>query len=272
MLLRVARESKRRMPDYYGFGAQMEGETDRKQKSRSFSRPRQLTSQDYVDRWGLRDWRDVLAAAGMAGFSPSVIARATQRCSTLFGQEMTLHTLPEQAKELGVAPMQTVKYTPDGPPIESSGEEDNEEVELEQLRAVSRQSSVRPGSVSTETENSSRRRRSATPGKQEHFCPHASCPRAVNGFSRKSNLTRHRKTIHGSDAHQLTTAEEEDSANEMDGAIHTDRFLQAIKTRRGWRAEDLSRGRIRTRVSRYRSPSRARRSHDGNNDTNYSSD
>ncbi|KAK4444260.1 hypothetical protein QBC34DRAFT_335270, partial [Podospora aff. communis PSN243] len=249
MRVRIARESKRRLPDYFGNGTQTEDEA-RKRKSRSHSRTRTLTTEDYVGRWALRGWRDVMAAAAMAGFSPSVMARATQRCATLFDQEMVLHTLPEQAKEPDVAPMQTAKYTPDAPPIESSEEEDNAEVEIEQLRAVSRQPSVRTSSP--ETENSSRRRRSATPGaKQEHFCPHRSCPRAVEAFSRKGNLLRHIKVMHGGDvAHLMTTGEE--SADEMDGAVHTDRFIKVIKTRRGWRAEDIEDRRVRNVVLRYK--------------------
>jgi len=271
MLLRVARESKRRMPDYYGYEAQTEDEVNRKRKSRSQSRSVNKTTDDYIARWGTRDWRDVMAAAALAGFSPSVMARATQRCSTLFGQEMVLHTLPEQAKESALAPMQTVKYTPDAPPIPSSDEEDNAEHELEQLRAVSRQPSVRPSSESPEGRESSRRRRSATPGMQEHFCPHATCPRAVNGLSRRGNLARHLKTIHGSEAAQLMAAEEEDSTEEMDGAVHTDRFLKVIKTRRGWRSEDI-RGRTRPRGSRYRTRSRAPGSDDEDSRRNSSSE
>ncbi|KAK0631649.1 hypothetical protein B0T14DRAFT_418827 [Immersiella caudata] len=271
MVLRVARESKRRLPDYYGYETQTDDEAKRRRaRSRSGARP--ATSEDYIDRWALRGWRDVMAAAALAGFSPSVLARATQRCSTLFGQDMTLHTLPEQPKEPGIEPMQTAKYTPDARPIESSEEEDNAEVELEQLRAVSRQPSVRPSSP--ETEGSSRRRRSATPGggRQDHFCPHASCPRAINGFSRKGNLARHIKTMHGGGVPHLMTVTGEESADEMDGAIHKDRFLQIIKTRRGWRAEDLERGRVRNIVQRYRTRTRERSSDDNNHGTNYSSD
>jgi hypothetical protein len=167
--------------------------------------------------------------------------------------------------------MQTAKYAPDAPPIESSEEEDNAKVELEQLRTVSRQPSVRPSSPETE---GSRRLRSATPGggRQEHFCPHASCPRAINGFSRKGNLARHIKTMHGGDVLSLMTTTGEESADEMDGAVHTDRFLQIIKTRRGWRAEDLEGGRVRTVVHRYRTRTRERSSDDNKFGTNYSSD
>ncbi|KAG5920920.1 hypothetical protein E4U42_006034, partial [Claviceps africana] len=47
-------------------------------------------------RWGLRDWSDVLGAASLAGFPPSVIARSTRRCASIFNQGMTMRTLDEQ--------------------------------------------------------------------------------------------------------------------------------------------------------------------------------
>lgn len=54
------------------------------------SRPADRT----VARWPLRNWADVLGAAALSGgFSAEVLARATQRCSDLFGQSMSLDTL-----------------------------------------------------------------------------------------------------------------------------------------------------------------------------------
>jgi hypothetical protein len=43
----------------------------------------------------LRDWSEVLGTAGLVGFSPEVIAKATQRCANLFGEGMIMTTLVE---------------------------------------------------------------------------------------------------------------------------------------------------------------------------------
>lgn len=93
--------------------------------------------QERVARWGLRDWRDVLGAAALAGFPQDVIARATQRCAILFGEEMTLHTLSSTKTR-------TTTYRPGGLLIESSDseEEDEVDIELEQRKTVSRQPSL----------------------------------------------------------------------------------------------------------------------------------
>ncbi|KAL2155230.1 hypothetical protein VTH82DRAFT_3906, partial [Thermothelomyces myriococcoides] len=115
MLIRVARQNKRRLPSFSS-GPESEGEeVCRRSRSRSLgsagrsasassrasSRPSSTSSEanreKLLARWGLRDWRDVLGAAALAGFSPTVIARAAQRCSTLFREEMTMHTLHERS-------------------------------------------------------------------------------------------------------------------------------------------------------------------------------
>ena len=278
MAIRIARESKRRLPTFYGDGAQTEEDVRRrKERPRSESRASSATSKQDTEeglaRWALRDWRDVLGAAAMAGFAPSVIKRAAQRCATLFGQPMSIHTLPEQPAGPGAAGMmQTSTYTPStlAAPSSSEYEDDDPEEALRQIRAVSRQAGVRPGSspsppeASTEGSATSRRQhRSATPGGERwFFCPDVSCPRALEGFTRRANLVRHRQIVHGKGA--ATTDDEDDNGNgigdevdsvdEMDGAIHRDRFLQPIKARKGWRGEDTTRReRVRRRGRQQRS-------------------
>lgn len=276
MMIRVARQSKKRLPTFYEDGAQTEEEVPRrrgkkKDRSLSGSRPSSFSPkhgpEEIISRWSLRDWRDVMAAAAMAGFPPSVIERATQRCSTFFDQEMILHTLPEQPADSEAPSIHTSTFNPGAPLMSSSGEDDAAEDELVQLRAVSRQSSVRFTSQSPEggPATSRRRRRSATPGGERHFCPHASCSRALEGFARRSNLIRHLELVHGKRNLRYTAAEEEDSMEEMEGAIHRDRFLQPIKVRKGWRAEDVGRSRVRRKAKRHRS--RASGSDDGGVDS-----
>jgi hypothetical protein len=330
MLIRVAREGKRKIPT---FPSTASGDDRSRSRSRSISRSRRSVSvssrassrstrsgsslssetnrEKLLARWGLRNWRDVLGAAALAGFPPAVIARATQRCATLFREEMTIHTLHEQPATSDKSGLETTRYVPRGRLLPSSDEDDSEE-ELAQIRAVSRQSSVKLGVSSPEPESetpTSRRSRSGTPATR--LCPHPGCPRSTRGFTKKSNFERHLKTVHGNREPDLTeadvtepeppterrsrsatpganylchypncpravegftkrtnltrhlqtmhgkraakfTEDEEDSADEMDGGVHVDRFLQPIKTRKGWRAEDTTQ-----RTSRSRKKARA---------------
>ncbi|KAM7207124.1 hypothetical protein V8F33_000223, partial [Rhypophila sp. PSN 637] len=48
-----------------------------------------------ASKLALRNWRDVITAAGLAGFEPDVIARAAQRCATLFQGDISLSTMHE---------------------------------------------------------------------------------------------------------------------------------------------------------------------------------
>ncbi|EGS17048.1 uncharacterized protein CTHT_0073740 [Thermochaetoides thermophila DSM 1495] len=284
--------------------------------SRSTSHSRSSSASDYgekrLGRWGLRDWRDVLGAAALAGFEPAVLARAAQRCANLFGEEMVLHTLREQPVNdgegtgvVGGSGIETVRYVPGGRVgLDEDWEESEEDFEevLAQRRTVARQPSlsVEPGNTSEgsrgrsrsqsrprgrsqtpalqslvcphetcyrsrhpftrrdhllrhlrmthgeQPERSRTRSRSRTPG-PGHRCPHADCDRAVDGFSRRTNLVRHLRLVHGDSGQNMGQGmgmvtgdeeEEEDSADEVEGGVHVDRFLKPIKPRKGWRAED----------------------------------
>ncbi|KAK3393837.1 hypothetical protein B0H63DRAFT_29732 [Podospora didyma] len=351
MLIRVAREQKTRMPDFYfeegldhvsrrmrsrsasrsasrsvsrsesrgspGSFGRSSSIMSRHSESRSRSKSRlgsvssssssQMSSAVRLARWGLRDWRDVMSAAAMAGFSPTVIARATQRCSTLFGQEMTMHTLLEKPANAAMdAATLTTKYNPGSPLPPSSSDEDDGDIEedLEKRRIVSRQPSIRqpsPGDIGkhsfecpfpgcpratdrfTRKQNLERhiklchaspenaggragstpsiRRRSSTPGSRrsvtpggEIFCPYPTCSRAVKPFARKANFARHLKDRHkGIMPPQplVLDDDDQDSVDEIDGAVHIDGFLQPIKVRPGWRAIDKSQ-RFRSRKSKRR--------------------
>ncbi|KAK0747727.1 hypothetical protein B0T21DRAFT_354969 [Apiosordaria backusii] len=210
-----------------------------------------------ISRIGLQNWRDVLGAAALAGFSPEVIARATQRCSNLFNEEMVMHTLPEQAVTSDKPAIQTVRYQPklSGSPSIVSDDDDYEYNEqlLAHRRTISRQSTA---ALTTGPANApapaakragtpaapSRRSRSATPGGGgPHLCPFIDCGRAAEGFSRKANLQRHIRLVHHNAAQPVqTTDHEEDSEDELVGGVHTDGFLQPIKIRKGWRGDDTA--------------------------------
>ncbi|KAK4100757.1 hypothetical protein N658DRAFT_427192 [Parathielavia hyrcaniae] len=218
MLIRVAREGKRKLPTL----SLADSETDlsrSRSRSRSLSKARRSVSvssrassrssqsrssfsssennmERLVKRWGLRDWRDVLGAAALAGFSPTVMARAAQRCATLFKEEMTLHTLHEHSTSDKVG-LETTRYVPGGL-LPSSSDDDDSEQELVQLRTVSRHSSARPGPSSPEPESETPASgRSRSRPRQVWLCPDRGCPRSVEGFTKTSNYERHVKAVHG---------------------------------------------------------------------------
>jgi hypothetical protein len=313
MLIRLARQNRKKLPTFSS-GLESEEETgrgrsrstslgrgqrslsvapkatsrasSRSAKSRSSSTSSEANREKQLARWGLRNWRNVLGAAALAGFSPTVIARATQRCSTLFGEGMTMHTLHGQSATSGKAGVETTRYVPGVSLPPSSDEDDSSEEELAQLRTISRQSSIRPVGLSSpepETEvaaalvcpypdceratkplvkrsnlkrhlrdmhgnqlpTDARRSRSGTPA-ISHFCPYSHCPRAIEGFTKRKGLSRHLREVHGKRAAAFTD-EEEDSADEMDGGVHMDGFLQPIKMRKGWRGEDIQQRPFRSR-------------------------
>ncbi|KAL1905127.1 hypothetical protein Sste5344_009180 [Sporothrix stenoceras] len=69
-------------------------ETNAHKQKRTISATKGRPTDKTMARWPLRDWTDVLGAAALSGgFSPEVLARATQRCSDLFGQSMSMDTL-----------------------------------------------------------------------------------------------------------------------------------------------------------------------------------
>ncbi|KAK4135848.1 hypothetical protein BT67DRAFT_336312, partial [Trichocladium antarcticum] len=274
MLVRLARAGKKRIPTASAATSGSDGENERSGRSRSRARiassktcPRassqtssssgdsrissEVRKKKDLTRWGLRNWRDVIGAAAIAGFSPDVIARAAQRCATLFREDMVLHTLHEQPASSDKVGVETVRYVPGGALPSSSEDDDDSADELLQRRTVSRQSSARPSAAPSPGPAAEapglRRSRSGTPG-VFYLCSFPHCPRAIDGFPRRMNLVRHLKTIHGKDA----ADGEQDSADEMDGGVHVDGFLQPIKIRRGWRAEDK-----RARPARARKRARA---------------
>ncbi|KAK4166308.1 hypothetical protein QBC43DRAFT_16038 [Cladorrhinum sp. PSN259] len=290
--IRIAREGKRRLPSAgpdSGRSRSRRRESSMGRRSRSVSRASRATSRSRrsgsrsssasstqstrsrIDRWKPRDWRDVLGAAALAGFSPEVIARATQRCATLFRGEMTMNTLHEQPVTSAKSRVQTARYVPGVPlPATSDEEEDEDEQQLINFRTVSRQSSVKvisPEQVNepaTAASTPSRRSRSATPGGM-HLCSYPSCPRSIDGFTRKANLTRHIKLVHTKNSApegQPEDAGDQDSMDEMYGGVHVDGFLQVIKMRKGWRGEDTGQ-----RTRRYQKKSSAAATRSGRDDT-----
>ncbi|KAK2590021.1 hypothetical protein QQS21_012299 [Conoideocrella luteorostrata] len=308
MQVRVARESHRRLPpteedkeaafeawlqegdlrvmereqqQQQQLRAQSQSRSRSRSKSPSVSGPapsQQHNIERKLRRWGLRNWSDVLGAAALAGFSPDVIARSTQRCANLFNQSMTMRRLDEQPASRAQT-FTTTEYHPERinlPPSAdgSSSDSDVANVSLAQRRIASRQASLTRSRVSPSSPASSSRRGRSSPqqslprssqspvGSRSRsrsrsrssagllFCPVPTCDRAASGFSRRANLRRHLQLVHPGH-----TSEEDESDDEVVGAVHVDGFLKTIQTGRGWRGEDvLARKRKKFHRERGRSP------------------
>lgn len=204
---------------------------------------------------GLRDWSDVLGAAALAGFHPSVVARAAQRCSSLFGEGMTLRTLHEVPMPRG-APTSTGMHTASIKPLHNTRHNANDDTSEDDLSStpsvVSRRSQPRSRRTTpsprfgTPASSSRSRSRSASAGGLQHFCSVPGCPRAARGFPRRANLKRHVVLVHGGDTGTGrmpsssppgtaggAATDPVDSDDEVVGAVHVDGFLRPVSPGRG---------------------------------------
>lgn len=246
--VRVARENKRRLPDSYVGQTQTEDEEtpwEEKKKSRrmqrlersksrrsrsertgslptsrSRSRPRsrsksagpytQQREEDRIAVYALRDWRDVLSSAALAGFPATVLDRAAQRCALLFGQKMTLLTIPREPAGPGMTGVEATTYFPgpissdevdddyEGGDSESGPGDELDDSEMERNRVVSCQPSAHDTSPAGNTITPKRVKMGITAqGKRIYLCTHKDCPRSVDGFGRPTNLVRHLQSMHG---------------------------------------------------------------------------
>lgn len=267
-LIRRAREQKKKRPAFSDDDDDVGGTTTAAESVKSPVRGRRRPDNGHSEYWTqkkmgrlhLRDWSDVMGAAALAGFSPKIIERATQRCADLFGEGMDMHTISETAALARGAGFETRRYLPGGE-ISPGEDEGDEVVETRQARSVSRISSVTPSRAVSRAQSraaspissgedpgreresfSKRQRRSASRGSAVgyHFCPHAGCERAHRGFDRPFNLKRHLRLVHNEEgpAGPKTTEAVEAAESELLGGVHRDGFLEPIRPQKGWRAED----------------------------------
>ncbi|KAI0126610.1 hypothetical protein BJ170DRAFT_629334 [Xylariales sp. AK1849] len=241
----------------------------RRATKRKTPKPREVSSNDSEarrimreknrNRLGLRDWKDVLGAAALAGFPQAALDRAARRCADLFGQSMELRTMAEGPIECDEQD-KLVRYHPgmiSDLPAESEEEEDDTD---EETRSQTKRH-IRSSSAVSEDERGRSRSRSRSRGRTRsrsssvacsHFCRIRDCSRGVDGFSRRGNLLRHMRLVHDLDADEMPT--DVDSDDELIGAVHVDGFLKPIKIRKGWRGDDSRAGSSKRRYGgRYRS-------------------
>lgn len=220
-----------------------------KRRRKTTTDDREYWMQKKLDRFKLRDWSDVMGAAALAGFPPSVVARATQRCADLFGQGMEMHRIDDTAVSSGASGVKTTTYQPRGqmPSTSPEAEEGVGGLGRRQARSMSRLSSAAPSRTGSPTSDEEGDEEEASPKKSQkratsrdkgqHYCPFPDCERATAVFDRPFNLKRHMKLVHGQDSPEAVE-ENEAEADEMLDGIRRDGFLKPIHVQRGWRAED----------------------------------
>ncbi|ROW18446.1 hypothetical protein VPNG_00440 [Cytospora leucostoma] len=284
-LTRRAKAQKKKRPvplddeDEDGATTAAEGhKSPRKRRRRRRTRPREDMTEEKeywiqkkLERLNLRDWSEVMGAAALAGFSPKVIARATQRCANLFGQGMEMHTINETPASSGKIGLETTRYEPGNllPPSSSESNFEEDGLVIRQARSISNH--FTPGKVVSSAlvdgedaySGSPRKRQKQSnshgQGSGQHYCPHADCSRAVQGFDRPFNLKRHLKLVHGGESAEEKTMQMEE--HDLDGGVHRDGFLEPIRIQKGWRAEDT-----RKRAKRKASSKRQRQESSGEDD------
>jgi hypothetical protein len=190
---------------------------------------------------GLRDWSEVLGVAAMIGFSPKIIRRATQRCANIFGEGMDMRFLVESAQPSEDDELKS--YVPEQIPVIDdpntlSSDNQSSGIRSSSSRRRRRQRPSRPNSEIGESEDGKISITSETTVLNgEYFCPHDKCVRHDQGFNRKGHLRGHLKRVHkqtGDEVNQSLKGSDE----EMEGAVHVDRFLKHVRRRTGWRGID----------------------------------
>lgn len=194
-------------------------------------------------RHNLRDWRDVLGAAAVAGFSQPALDRAARRCADLFGgPALELRTMDEDP----AVPDKLLQYAPgvDLPNtaqlLHQESEDEKEDLAKDRRRRRRSSSVVSEDSRAPSRSQSRGRARSGSvssaTGGGQFLCTVEGCRRSSKGFTRNANLLRHLRQIHNLRSDNMKPMDI-DSEDEMMGAVHVDGFLRPIKARRGWRGE-----------------------------------
>ncbi|KAI0868971.1 RNA polymerase I-specific transcription initiation factor-domain-containing protein [Hypoxylon argillaceum] len=211
-------------------------------KEKIFRKPR-------MARARLRDWRDILGAAALAGFPAAALDRAARRCADLFGQSFTLHTLQEGPLDQDAD--KYVCYRP-GMPIPRLLDDSEDDANEGPSRPASPEGEQRSRGRSVNVATRGKSQAKSAPRSDGLFCMVSDCPRAVEPFTRRLNLLRHLRLVHMYDGDELPV--EVDSGDEMHGAVHVDGFLRPIKMRPGWRRDGEAREKKkpRKRVSKAR--------------------
>ncbi|PQE08976.1 RNA polymerase i specific transcription initiation factor protein [Rutstroemia sp. NJR-2017a WRK4] len=225
-LTRIARTQKKPLPK---FAPPLKTELSRSvspSKSPTKRGNSRLQENHHKRNYGLRDWSEVLGSAALVRFSPDVIARATQRCANLFGESMTMRTMIE-GRVSAQAMDRLVEYHPGMiPDLEDLDNETSSESSEDEMSVAA-----------SDTAAIKHTNDSSSVNRKPYYCPNTKCPASKSGFKTPADLLKHVKTEHKMTKKQIEELMV-DSDDEMDGAVHIDRFLKPISGKRGWRGLD----------------------------------
>jgi hypothetical protein len=202
--------------------------------SRSRRRSSSPSQSKVLLRLGLRDWSEVMGTAALVGYSPDVIARATQRCASLFGEGMKMRHLDLNSKENTDL---VINYVPDAipdlPVSENSGNESGDITIAIKHQKFRRRPSRKVGPLAVKSEPETPEDSSA---ENKFWCPYHDCIRHLQGFKRSDHVRSHLKR-----AHKLSNADVDKalqgSDDEIENGLHVDGFLKPLK-KRPWRGLD----------------------------------
>ena len=220
-LIRIARQQKKPMPSFASPAPNVPVTKSTSPKLKRNTPHKRATSEDLRNRHqrilGLRDWSEVVGTAALVGFSESVVARTTQRCANLFGQGMTMRVMLEVPfSERGVNTENI--YQPE--PIPELGE-------MEILRTSDDDGS---NSGHDQTQMNTQQRFLNFRRQASCFCTHHDCS---NSKLKKGYPSKLALRFHLQQGHDIPPDEIDDyilpSDEEMDGAIHIDKFLRPLK-------------------------------------------
>ncbi len=152
---------------------------------------------------GKMDWSELLGIASMTGWDERAVARAAQRCASLFDEGMAFRAFDESLATRPIA--EPAHYTPS--PIQAPYD----------LGISAPAAPNRPYfDVGTRR------------------CPHRDCRRGAEGswedFKKPYHVIQHVIVVHGYDPQTNDSDNEERKV----GAVHRDGFLQPITAKRGW--------------------------------------
>ena len=221
-LIRVARLQKKSLPSFVSSGATSQERSSERSPIRGRTGPRKR------EKLGTRDWSEVLGSAALVGLPSDVIARATQRCANLFGEGMIMQNLIETPAGAEVSHTLTT-YVPE---------------EIPDLSRESQSSPQESDEDDMDIDLEVKKPKKYLPGQDTYTCPIEKCQRQVQGFTVRSRLVRHLKTLHKMSEDEIIDIL--DDSKDTHGGIHVDGYLKPIKNIPGVRGSDKrsrSRGR-----------------------------
>lgn len=230
-------------------------EQDRSSRSRSRSRSRRtqrsrsrladssqnkhpLEGPKRQERFGLRDWSDVLGMASMTDWDPEVVQRASERCATMFGENMLFRTFLETDTYNDVPNWRSHNAA------ESLASSDTEQAVLSSRHQIIRTSQPcqncrkarhkcepnpsQPGSrhcLRCTRLDLSCTRINTSVAAEDTRCPYKSCERSRRPFSKMSRLNRHLHEVHDQDRSAGGVPGSGASSGPDDFAVATDQYM-----------------------------------------------